>query len=163
MALTSGSNSTVLYDRCLQGSGKLDYYLKPYLGERRIRNAPKFRLSDSLRLSGNDLYVNGNLIFFKGVRLFVQSVDDAGNEPVKPELCSDVVWLKDIRPGMINRFIVPKARTILYHSMIQDEQNIQVLAHQQHFNIMEAVRLEINHELITDSMKVSCNYFSKPD
>ncbi len=163
MALTSGSKSIVLYDHSLLASEKLSYYMKPYFGERRIRNAEIFLLSDSLRLRGKDIFVNGNLIFFKGVRLFVQPIDDVDKSQVNQVFFPDIIWLNDIKAVGIANNTVPLAKVILYHSTVQVEQDIHVLAHQQHFNIIEAVQLEIQSGFHVGNQKVSCNYFNKSD
>jgi len=164
LVLTSGRNSTVLYDRSLQPSGRLDYYLKPYLGERWIRKARMFRLSDSLALKGRDIYANRNFIFFKGVRIYVQSDDndddnDAAGKLIKPEIFSDIVWLSDLRAGKSSAFTIPQAGVILYRSAAGNEKNIQVLAHQQHFNLIKAVHLEIENSLFPGTREMRCRYF----
>lgn len=163
MVFTTGRNSTVLYDHCLQPSEKLGYYMKPYFGERWIRKVGMYRLSDSLMLQGKDIYVNRNFIFFKGVRLYVQSGDAAESKPIAQEIFPDVVWLGDFRAGKSVSFTVRQAKVILYHSAIRDEQNIQVLAHQQHFNLFKAVHLEIKDGQSSGNQYFHCSYFDKSD
>ena len=163
MAITSGRKSIVFYDHCLQASEKLGYYMKPYFGERWIRKVEMFRLSDSLKLRGRDIYVNGNFIFFKGVRLFVEPIDSAEKNHANRAVFSDIVWLNDMKAGVIHKITMPQAKIILCNSTVRTEEDIHALAHQQHFNLIKAVQLEIQNVLPNGNPKVYCHYFSKPE
>lgn len=163
LALTSGRKVTVLYDHCENASERLAYYLKPYLGERGIGKVETYRLSDSLRLAERETDITGNFIFFKGIRLFVQPIDERDQQKVDPSLCADLVWLGQKKAGQIDLSNFPGSKTILYRSSGGQGEDMTKNAATALLNMRKSVQLKIQSALPGSPNRIFCDYFNQTD
>jgi competence protein ComEC len=162
MALTSGRKATVLYDRGEKNAGKLDYYLKPYLGERGIKQLEMYSLSDSLRVNGHNISVTGDFIFFKDVRLWVQPLAKTDPKSINNSLCADLVWLSPNKTGQ-NHLDFPGSKVILYRSSGNSEKERIENPATKWLNMKKSVQLTILPSLPGSSNRFTCGYFNEAD
>ena len=163
LALTSGRRVTVLYDRCEKASEKLAWYLKPYLGERGTRQIETYQLSDSLRLDDREISITGDFIFFKGIRLFIQPIDESDKKRVDTSLCADLIWLRQNKAGSIYRSGFPESKTILYRSLDDTGEELAENSTTKRLNMKKSVQLKILSSLPGSSNRIYCGYFNQSD
>ena len=161
LALTSGREAIVLYDHCEKAIEKLDYYLKPYLGERGIRRIEMFGLSDSLRMKGRNICVIGNFIFFRGIRLFVEPANNVAENKADPALYPDLVWLRDIGAGKLDFSSIHPSGTILYRASDEVENEINAHYPRRGLNVRKAILLTSTSTIYGMKNKNSCDYFNQ--
>lgn len=163
LAMTSGKEAIVLYDRCLRASEKLGYYMKPYMGERGITKINIYQLSDSLSIYKNDICINGGFIFFKGIRLYVQPINEFNGKNVEVSLSSELVWLNGTRKGIVNNSCFPDSKNILYRPMDNFEKDRLDCKFQKTLNLNKAILLTFKPTLPGNPDIVVCNYFDQSD
>jgi competence protein ComEC len=162
LALTIGRESVVLYDRFDRSAEKLGYYLKPYLGERKIQKVGMFRLSDSLRISGRDICVIGNFVSFKGIRLFIQPSVGKNYQRADSSLCSDLVWLPLSGSALPKESDLPQSKIILYKTPGNNETFLTKTKLQRSLNMRKSVQMVIFSNLPGNLNRMVCGYFN-PD
>jgi hypothetical protein len=160
MALTSGRNAMVLYDRGEKNAGKLDYYLKPYLGERGIKQLDIYPLSDSLRVNGHDISITGDFVFFKGVRLWVQPSAKTELNGVNSSLCADLVWLSPNKTGL-NHSGFPGSKIILCRSTGNSDKERMENSATKWLDMKKSVQLTILQSLPGSPNRITCGYFNE--
>ena len=163
LALTSGKEVIVLYDHCEKAAKKLGYYMKPYLGKRGIRKIEMYSLTDSLQINNRDICVKGDLIFFKGVRLFVQPIDETDQKRVTPMLCTDLVWIRNIKATHTGHFDFPGSKIILHRSKNIVEKDQKESYPQKWINMKESVLLTVRPSRLGNTSRMLCSYFSQAD
>ncbi|HEY5510792.1 MAG TPA: ComEC/Rec2 family competence protein [Prolixibacteraceae bacterium] len=114
LALTSGREAIILYDKCEKAQVKLGYYMKPYFGERSISKFEMFQLSDSLRINKQDLRVEGDFIFFKGIRLFIEPLVEKRTGSIATSLLTDAVWVRNQKSANMGKASPYETRFILF-------------------------------------------------
>lgn len=159
LALTSGRTATVLYDPGGKADAQIDYYLKPYLGARGIRQVERLALTDSLRLNGRNSAIVGNLINFHGLRLYVQPSGDNGNCPVAPSICPDLVWLADNRKGPPRISGLPESAILLCRSPNEAEDFATGRTSGRQVKVDKAVLLRVGPPRQVKAGRLDCGYF----
>jgi hypothetical protein len=161
LAVTSGREAIVLYDRCLRASEKLAYYMKPYMGERGITKINIYQLSDSLRIYKKDICIHGGFIFFRGIRLYVQPINEFIGKNVEVSLFSDLVWLNNARKETVKNSFFPDSKNILYRSMDNFEKDWPDSKFQKAMNLKKAILLTFKPTLPGNQDEIVCNYFDQ--
>ena len=162
LALTNRKEVIVLYDHSEKASEKLGYYMKPYLGKRGIRKVEMYQLTDSLQINNRDICVKGGLIFFKGVRLFVQPISETAKRRVAQTLCADLVWIRNIKADT-NHFNIPESKIVLYRSKNVLGKDKKESYTQRWMNVKESVLLTARPSRSGSANRMFCSYFSQAD
>lgn len=160
MALTSGKQVMVLYDPRVKEEVKLDYYLKPYLGARGIDKVEVVRLTDSLHVKRANLSIAGNLVYFRGIRLYVQPQSETSDKPVDAKIPADLVWVRSFKTGSHDPPNFPPTKILLYQASQEDEKYMQSHFPGRSINVNRAaVQLSFKPSFKGDVTKVFCDYF----
>jgi competence protein ComEC len=159
LAMTKGKEAVVVYDRCLKATEKLGYYMKPYMGERGINKINFYQLSDSLRSYNKDICIIGGFIYFTGIRLYVQPINENRMKNVDVSLCSDLVWLNGATKGSGINSRFPETKNILYHSLDIVEKDWKDSKFQKKLNLKKAILLTIKPTLPGNPNNIVCEYF----
>ncbi len=163
MALTNGRSVTVIYDQCTNAAEKLRYYMNAYLGERGIIKVEFYRLSDSLHVNDRDLYLTGNFIFFKGMRLFVQPSGEKDLKNPDPFPAADLVWLGGYSSGLHNSAEITASKFILYRAKEKPDSLPGRYPRQKFFSMGKSVQLKMRQSLPGSTNMIFCAYFNQTD
>lgn len=161
MVVTKGGRAVVLYDRCENAVEKIGYVLKPYLGERGIKKTAMFQLSDSLRIADGCLCVVGNMVFYKGARIVIQSLETTAHKDTSKELFADLVWIGTIKSGIDHRLNLPSCRIVLYHASNEAEKEVKAHHPSSTFNVNSSVQLVIESFPFENKNRFICHYFNR--
>ena len=160
LALTDGRKTTILYDKCERAQVKLGYYMKPYLGARGINNMDMFQLSDSLQFNKPDLSVAGDIVIFKGVRLFIEPLIDKKNLSIDPSVISDVVWVRDQGKAKTVERSPYESRFILFRLSDNSGKEVSQSRGKDWIEIKRAVQMVIHPVSNGRGEKNVCRYFN---
>lgn len=158
LALTSGKESMVFYDKGVKQPEKLNYYLKSYLGARGINRTELVRLTDSLRLKSRNVSIIGSLFFFKGVSLYLQPPNAKSINKERGIIPADLIWLSD-KINDRDGFDFPLTKILLFRGTAEDAEYIQSHFPQQSIQVNKAVKLTIKADLKGNNTILSLGYF----
>ncbi len=161
MVVAKGERAVVLFDRCEKANEKIGYVLKPFFGERGIKKTDMFQLSDSLRISDGSLCVMGNMVFYKGARIVIQSQDTTAYKNSPKELFADLVWIGNIKSGIDHSLDLPTCRIILYHASKEAEKEVKEHHPSTTFNVNSSVQLLIQSFPFENKNQFICQYFNQ--
>ena len=159
MALTNGSNATVFYDRFARKEERLAYYMKPYFGERRIKNVEIHCLTDSLLIKRKNIFAYRDFICFMGVQIYIQPSRQKIPENATLFPSADVVWLRN-NIGTYNAPpYIPKSKIILGESLSMSVLQSKYPG-QKFLTVDQAVKITTENATQGNRVGLVCNYFS---
>ena len=161
LALTTGSETTILYDRCINASEKLGYYMKPYLGERGISKVEMHVLSDSLRIRGKNFQVTGGFIYFRGIGLYFQPPDQKFKKTMVSISTTDLVWLSHLKFPRLEDEFKQKPKIILLDKRVNADSLRWRYPGQKIFAMNQSVRLTPDPSRYENADGIVCRYFSQ--
>jgi len=159
VALTSGKQSLVCYDQGVKQPERLNYYLNPYFGAMGIKRSVIFRLTDSTRFMQRNVSIIGNLIFFNGVSLYLQSGNAKYSYKRGEDVPAEIVWLSDKFTGSDGNDLL-LSRILLYRGTASDVHYFQTHFPQNSFLLHKAVKISIETSLKGAGPNLNLRYFS---
>ncbi len=159
IALTRGNKSIVVYDKCDNAGSKLNFYFKPYLGARGISNTEFYCLNDSLRVVNKNFGITGNLLFFNGIRIFLQPTGMKYESHLNTDFRNDIVWIADNKSEEFAKTTFPSDNIVLYRTAIHSEKKIKASDATPSFNLYRSVQLIIHLHQNAFAGGYSCSYF----
>lgn len=159
LAITEKESSTILYDRCEGGVDKLTYYLKPYLGDRKIDWYRLYTVNDTLKFQHRNLAIAGNMIFFRGVSLYFEPNPDSPalvkELPFKP----DVVWRSAFDAKELVFEVVNGTKIQFCNDRNLSDTTDEGLKLVR-LSLNKAVRMVFHYSSVSDADFVQCGYFN---
>ncbi|MCK9410711.1 MAG: ComEC family competence protein [Prolixibacteraceae bacterium] len=160
MVITGEGRAVVLYDRCENADEKIGYVLKPYLGERGVNEAMMFQLSDQLRFADRNFSVERNRVYYKGVTIFIPSLEPAALKKMDKVLLADLVWIGQVNSGTDKCMDLPSCRIILYRAPEEVEKEVKLHCPTKSFNVNSAVQVVIRFSPFEHKNRFICQYFN---
>ncbi len=163
LALTSGRNAIVIYDRCGNTVEKIGYFMKPYFGERRIRNVEMFCLTDSLRFNGKNICAFRDFIFFKGIRIYVQPSDQKDSKDGTLFPSAEVIWLRNLNLSEEANQLITKSKIILCEKMCNLDTFHCMYPERKFLTVDQAVKLTMESSKPGNPSEMVCCYFNQAE
>jgi competence protein ComEC len=161
MAMTKEDSAVVLYDRCENADEKIGYVLRPYLGERGIKNTAMFQISDSLRITERGLCVVGNMVFYKGATIIFSTPEPATPKEMAKKMFADLVWIGAVKSGTDQKMDLPTCRILLYRASKEVEMEVKSRHPTTSFNVNSSVQLVIQSSPFENKNRFICQYFHR--
>jgi len=161
LALTSGREVILLYDEGIKDPEKLNYSLKPYLGARGIRRMEWHKMSDSLQLDGSNFGIERELIYFQGIRLYVQQSYPNQQSKEVSKVPAELVWVKEAKHGKPFFGKNLHSRILLYHTNEEDESIPRSEDQAQSIRIDRAVKFTVKQLPDGAKWRLSGEYFDQ--
>ncbi len=161
LLLNSGGSILILYDQEVKEPERLDYYLKNYLGRCGIHEPAMFPLGDSLRLQGQNCYMMGSLLFFEGIRLYLQPPGWRTSAKRELAIPADLIWMKNFKGGKQLVLDGDSSKLVFCCKALEKEENIESKREQMVLYVDKAVRISVRSKDQGTKTELSCTFFDK--
>lgn len=159
LVVTRGTQSIILYDRCVRAEEKLGNFMNPYYSERGIQHTAYYKVNDSLRLNAENIYIHGNVILYHGVKIYLQPIRSNSGLGM-PLPAADLTWLFDKIPFGDTAGILKNSGIILYRQLIGTGKEVELPRESMVFNMNRSVLLTFNSQGNAHEQRFCCTYFS---